>query len=1193
MIRLSLCVLISGLLAISSLAAPVPLQTFTVKDYLQHQWTDEIVHFPISYAGKSAPKTLALTDAEGKPVPCQITGLAHKGGRVTGTAWTVVTVPPKGEVTLHLQPGTPAQSALRLMQQGKEYLLGNDKIVLRLPRFTGTPALPMDLTALPAPLLSMAVVGKGAWLGQGSWVNADKPLQVKDAKTSIVEEGPVRITVRYRLTFTDDHYYQADITLGARQDAALFTDETDVEAPKAIFRFSFQPGLNANQLFWQNNYYADSYKGITGTPLSFEGEKTICHLCPWAFWWQRDRTTWAGLYRNDTEPFLGMIAIRPSRWTPIGWDGFDRTLIPITSRPNGQVDISLGLLAWTKKKQDGTTEFSKAHRELAFTVGNTADFLNREKMAILKEGEEARLKGDNRKWNSLLEQGWYLFKLRAQLSKYSEFPLDEVKDFGFDFKSAVRDKKRPYLLFTQEDIERARKQVKTVPGLKTELANATEYLTRLNPDGLIAKINKEPDGWKAYFRENYVGNGMYENSPTSYVGSDDPRYGKLLAAGVKGLATQVVDQFLNNPTRMSLGSNGHMSGTTLLRLLLAYDAIADSTYLTPEDKASIDAALVFGGYVFDHPDYWNTDVGLCSANPNMTSLLKLPLGLVGLYLDGHPRAEHWLKFAETELQTEIKDWISPGGAWLECPMYQSPSLDGMFMLAQALKNIKGKDYFSEPNFKATMDYYGFILTPPDVRYPTKDYPVPMTIPSIGDAFPYFTTPYNGWMARVTAKSDPAYSARQQFYWQRQSFSAINGGRANAFMAAICDTELPAAPPVELSKAFEGFGNVLRTSWTDAKASYISHRCGYYTAHYDPGDPNSIIYYAKGAPLCIDFGHRSASSEEVYTMWRPDYHTAVSFDRPAATPNYWGASVGTVEASKQGQEVRSLPGVIDYSTGASFGSGNQRNNRHLLLIKSEDPLGATYVVMRDITQDGQPNQVFTWNIWCPAKEPEIAGNVAHFPGQFGVDLDAHVLTPANPQFTKDKYGYEQWVWPWWGMGKLREDQTGVHVKKAGSKEDFFSVLYPRAAGQGPAQVTALGDGRGVEVKHLEGTDVVLLSPGKPAKITAGDVEVSGEIAFARKYTIGVLSLAVLKGAGAVATQGAWGVRSDGPVALTVLGARVEGESSGVAHTAQIALPASFGTAKVTLDGKAITVKQEKNLLTIDLPAGNHTFKITMK
>ena len=294
MLWILFCFVACGLFAPSAMAAPAPLQTFTVKDYLQHQWTDEIIHLPVSYQAETAPESLTLTDAAGQPAPCQVTGLTQRNGEVTGTVWTVVTVPPRGQVTLHLQQGQPPATPLRLVAQGQEYVLSNEHMALRLPRLPGALAQPVDLTALPAPLLSVSAAGNGDWLGAGSWINDGPSLEVKEATTSVIEEGPVRVTVRYRLTFTDGRFYQADITLGDRQECAFFTDDSDIEAPKAAFRLSFQPGLGADRVYWRNNYYADQKKGLTPGPIAFDKEEDICHLRPWAYWWLKDKTISAG-----------------------------------------------------------------------------------------------------------------------------------------------------------------------------------------------------------------------------------------------------------------------------------------------------------------------------------------------------------------------------------------------------------------------------------------------------------------------------------------------------------------------------------------------------------------------------------------------------------------------------------------------------------------------------------------------------------------------------------------------------------------------------------------------------------------------------------------------------------------------------------------------------------------------------------
>ena len=59
----------------------------------------------------------------------------------------------------------------------------------------------------------------------------------------------------------------------------------------------------------------------------------------------------------------------------------------------------------------------------------------------------------------------------------------------------------------------------------------------------------------------------------------------------------------------------------------------------------------------------------------------------------------------------------------------------MFLLSQVLKNVQGKDYFAAPRFRETMDYYGFLLTPPDPRFarttPTGQ-PHWRILPAIGD-----------------------------------------------------------------------------------------------------------------------------------------------------------------------------------------------------------------------------------------------------------------------------------------------------------------------------------------------------------------------------------------------------------------------------------------------------------------------------
>src|SRR5437773_7727882 len=165
---------------------------------------------------------------------------------------------------------------------------------------------------------------------------------------------------------------------------------------------------------------------------------------------------------------------------------------------------------------------------------------------------------------------------------------------------------------------------------------------------------------------------------------------------------------------------------------------------------------------------------------------------------------------------------------------------------------------------------------------------------------------------------------------------------------------------------------------------------------------------------------------------------------------------------------------------------------------------------------------------------------------------------------------------------------MHVAKQSSAEDFFSVLYPRAQGQAAAQVARSEDGSGLRIGHMEGADLVLLSPGKPAKLGDATMWVRGEISFARKATDGSLCLAVVKGPDneTEAAIGDWRLESSSPVLLLIQGNKVSGESAGDSHTAHITLPSRYSGAVVSVDGTPVDASRQGREMTINLPAGNH-------
>jgi len=1116
---------------------------FMLKDHLDHRWADELVHFDVAF--KLGRPGLAAT-RDGDLVPFQLENVKRTGqGIVAARVWTVVSLDPGEQTTIRIAPADAPEAVktrVSIVQDKGTLLLCNERIGLRLPRLPGQLQQSKPLGELPAPLAAVRWTG-GSWLGAGQWQGDAGKLLVKEARTTVLSGDPVFVRVEQRYVLADDRFYTMTLQLGWRQDVGIVDEEAKLGEGDAAFFLDLTDAPMPTYALWRVQWTRDEGKRSWSwkrrdTEIGLSKPGVLFHLRPWSFWWEKNLTPWTGFCGDDGR-YLGVLMLRPSQWTPIGWDGFRQTQVTVSVTTAGRVGLTFPV---APKK-------GPLKRRWAITAAPRA--------RLWTPGEEPP-------------------PLQRQLIKYSEFPLDEVKDFGFDFTPTDPDREHPYLLFTQADIDRARRQAKTVEAVKLCADEACRYVLKACHSPRTLKN----EGWEAFFKKNYRGNYQVEKLPQAYLSSDDPVLGELMAAAVKGLTKSLRDRLLDNPSPSArcIGRHGPWGSVPVVRLLIYYDAIAGRDLLTPDEKRAVRNALVLGAHFLAHPDYWNTDVGLCSANPNMTSSIHVSRGMTALFLDGHPQSEAWLAAAEAEIRRELKDWVSPGGAWVENPGYQTVSLDVIFPLAQAVRNIHGRDWFADVNLKATMDYLGFLLTPPDVRFPPegtrhKTDRTPYTLPAIGDQFAGQLSCFNGWMARATAASDPGYSARQQFFWQAQGFyPRRRGGPTMGFVTALTDPDLPATPPAELSRAFPGFGSVLRTSWTDSKATYVAHRTGPNLHHYHD-DYNSFVLYAKGAPLCLDWGNYSGARRD--EAW---YHNRVSWGT-SKSKKRWG-STGKIVA------VVSLRKTVDHSYGLSSGGGNQKDHRHLLLVKSEDPFGANYMVIRDVTENGQPKQEFYWNLWCLSEKPKIERGLVHFPGQQGVDLDVHLLSPKDARIETDEWDWRVQIYIW---GWFSERQHGMRVAKSGSTEDYLAVLYPRGEGQSPAKVTTHAGGAAIEVAHGEGTDLVLLSPAKATAADAGDFSLRGEIAFARRNSNGTVRLAVLKGADASAAWGPWTLQTSGAAAVEIEDPAVAGEAIGPTAL-QLTLPKDYGAAKLMVDERPAKGTRDGANLAFEFGPGYHTFTL---
>jgi hypothetical protein len=1101
-------------------AVPAPtIARLTLREPLDHRWEDALVGFDLPSEPGGA---VHVVDAAGVALPAEI---ERRAGRVR--LRTVMTLGRGEAATLAVRPGSVAAAgSVEVRREARGLVLRNDRLEVTLPRWEAR----ADLGELAPPIASVGRPGAPP-IGEARWVSS-KRLGVLSAESEIVAEGPVRAAVRQRVRFADGRGYSAVIELSARQDAAIVTEDSDEVALFAAHRLIL-PG----RVLWTNHGSMSGgvpqWSVVETPPGPVADGDLACKLRPWSFWWLPRLAEAAGFLAPGADTMTFVATLRPSLWSPTSWDGFERSEVPVTVLPDGRAAVSFPLAA---------TEKEPLHRVWALSALPVAD-----------PAPEARAAA-----------------LRRALLRHGEFPLDEVKDYGFDAASSAR--AHPSLLLDAAAVTRARAQARTDPQRAERLRDHERYFAACGPlDEILAK-----EGPAAFF-ELYNRRYLRERLLEAYLSSDDPRYGRWLAAVTLSFARQLLDTFLEKPSRPALGAFGPWFSEEVTQLVVHWDLAAD--LLTPEARAFVERALVFGAHVLAHPDYWNLDRGLASANPNMTASIFLPRALLGLALDGHPEAAAWRREGDKEMAKEIAQWISPGGAWVECPHYQAAWFDSMFLLAEATRRRTGTDLFADPRVRDTYDYAGFLITPPDVRFAPKGTAVeraPSVDPSLGHTPAGWMTPFHGLAAGATAVAHPEFSARQQFFWNIEGRPHVNAGRAKGLVAALANTDLRAAPPAETARAFPGFGAVLRSSWTDPRASYVAYRTGPNEHHYAAGELGEVVYYAKGAPLCVDWGnfHTPHSREEAW------YHNTVAFD----TLGKWthGAQTGQI------RDTRELPGFAAVASGIIRGGG-QEDLRHVLLVEAPDPLGPNYLVMRDHTADPGTYHDFYWSLFCLSREPEVKDRVVHYPGQFGVDLDLFILSPREAPITRDRWSWSAAVSTW---GQLSEEQHGVHVHKVGSREDFFTVLYPSTAKERAPRAVAVAEGRATRVDHGEGTDLVLLSPGSPGSAREAGASLSGEIALARR-TKASLRLVVLSGAPASAEMDGWALSSSAPVALEITRAGASGVTSGEAHEVVITPPSGWESAALRLDGAAVAAPREGRAIRVSVPPGAHRLSLTRR
>ncbi len=1113
------------LLAGLALAAQAAM-TFTLKEYLHKTWTNELVTYTVKLPASQA-KSLTLIGPDGKAVPVQITPTER------GRAWVgfiVDKLPADGAVTYTLKKGKPIGGNLA---EGSSFDSVMDNGIIKVK--IGTPlsaftsdSIPLSQVAYPL----FTVQRHDSPVSYSARLRGD--LLIEAISTKCLLNGPISAVYQISIKFPTG-FYNVQVRLDKGQSIVQMRERFDTPkdvAEKAFLSFdlsSIKPDRVATEIrTWRKRSDAKTNALGADYKLDFDEARKEMSILAYVNWWPE--TARRATFYNSAQPDGDAISILPANvgyWrNPMG--------MYVMTEPGGKVRLDLPLYIdqdWVRDGVEWGNPYYTGKVEAGWlrTAGRRAWVLHVDSKdnVFPKEGR-----------SSVLEA----------VRQYCDLPLNKVKDWTLDWPTDPK---------------------VTYPRLYVEPGKLEEIRQRV----------KENPRWLTRF-------GQYNNRPISYAIMQDPKIGDDLlhaksspgwnvpndAQGALNSLRSLVEKYLEFGY---MGFAAPNNAAPMLELI-KFDAAMSVATATPAEKMEMRRLMAFIANVVYDQDWHSTQSGVHLGNPNMPPRQEHHLGVASVVLPDHPLAKAWRARGESEAKRELDDMVREAGTWRECPHYQyEAAMYPMFQSAVPIAYAGGQNVFKNPKMKATWDYLLNISTPNDPRFGTR------LVPAFGNGS-WEQAPLFGWLANLTKADDPAFSKRMQWMWLEQ-------GKPDwmQFSETMLNPTLPAEQPTLTSMNYPGFGAILRSGFPSKEEVWVAFRAGDNVEHYNYGDQNSFMYYAKGAPLVIQFG--SQYTPYFRGAW---YFNRVSIGHREVKPGLFGGTEFASAAGNEDYAARmtgfSALGGVDAATSQHvtdreglvpddktvpmppnfpmdpYPIPKRTWTRTMALVKSfdaagaEDPSGPGYLVMRDGIAFTAP-LVSEWNIWMLLDKIDTSANPARGTGPHGVDLDIFMAEPAQPNwFTRTDEssflaGPSQESWQKTNPGKKWHEvltNLRAYVAPGGG---YLAVLFPRKRGEAPAAFTTLLNGKGVEIKHIRGTDAVFMADAAIAW-TAGDRRFAGTQGMIRQEAAAT-TLTLLSG-GEI-TAGTLSLKASGPASLTQRNGVLTLITDGPAQT-------------VTVNGKAVAV-----------------------
>jgi len=554
-----------------------------------------------------------------------------------------------------------------------------------------------------------------------------------------------------------------------------------------------------------------------------------------------------------------------------------------------------------------------------------------------------------------------------------------------------------------------------------------------------------------------------------------------------------------------------------------YDALIDSDLITADQRQLFRAQMAYLAYLMADPMCWSSERGYGSGNPNMHCSYILSLGVIACALRDHPMSKQWADYATAWMEAWLENEVGANGEWLpEGSHYGLVSLEPQIAYAIAARRAGYHDFTNDPRLKKMILYFAKMHTPPDPQRGGHRVTGAWGRGTSGDRLGF-----TGIAARMTAQADPDFSKVMQWMWNQTGRPThIGDYRLGGYEQYWLDERLPAAAPAWGSELFPQLGALLRAGFNTPHESYVNVLAAVDSMRnldvWTPGVGSISQWFGRGKPLTtcfnIDTGYKVRheflrEGVRLGRNYQPGdaltpfgYYSKTHFGTFAALPqsDYVRTRIVHTRADERNWPPPDLPA---YPRVTAAKSGKLDWTRQVMFLKSADPAGPAYLVLRDTVRGGEPT---AWQFWTLSEKigtPAQAANAEAFLadkrgaailparelprsdrytalGQFGMDVEYFVAAPADTPRHTLRYGGNDYH-------RVPEYQDLLHLQLGGDGA-YFVAIYPRPRDEAAPQFASLAGGSVIRIAGKFGTDHVFLSDGE-RKAAAGDVSFSGTAA----------------------------------------------------------------------------------------------------